>query len=455
MKTLFEKIWDRHVITSKDDKDLLYIDLHLIHEVTSPQAFEALRIKNRNFRRPDLTFATMDHNTPTRIENRKNISEIKDKLSKEQLETLEKNCKEYGIELFDMNSENNGIVHMIGPEMGLSLPGKTIVCGDSHTATHGAMGAIAFGIGTSEVEDVFATQCIWNKKPKNMGVKITGQLGENISSKDIILKLISKYSTSFGSGYAIEFYGDTIENMEMEQRLTLSNMAIEGGAKFGIIKPDNKTIEYIRNRKYTPKGKAFEKYLKSIEDLYTDDESCYDKIISLDVSNLKRQVSYGTNPSMTCDIDEYFPKIKSEEDKKSYEYMGIKENMRANEIKVDTVFIGSCTNGRIIDMKIAADVIRGNKVKDGIRCIIVPGSMEVKRYIHEKGLDKIFLDAGCELREPGCSYCLAMNDDKIDEFKHCVSTSNRNFEGRQGRLSRTHLVSPYTAALCAIEGRIV
>lgn len=451
MKTLFDKIWDEHVVMSKDEKDLLYIDLHLIHEVTSPQAFEGLRLNNRPLRRPDRTFATMDHNTPTIKEHRK---EIVDPLSREQLRSLANNCRDFGVELYDMDSDCNGIVHMVGPEMGLSLPGKTIVCGDSHTATHGAMGAIACGIGTSEVEEVFATQCLWQKRPKTMGIKVTGKLPEGVYSKDIILALIKEHSTSFGTGYALEFFGDTIEDMEVDARLTLSNMAIEGGAKFGIIKPDEKTIEYIKGRKYTPKGEEFDKYVEYIKTLYTDSEDLYDELIELDATKLKPQVSFGTNPAMTVSIDEKFPEITSEELKKAYEYVGLKPNMTVEDIPIEIVFIGSCTNGRIEDMRIAASVLKGKKVHDSIKCIVVPGSMEVKRQCIEEGLEDIFVEAGCEIRMPGCSYCLAMNEDKIPEKVHCASTSNRNFEGRQGNLSRTHLMSPYLAAKCAVEGGI-
>lgn len=450
-KTLFDKIWDQHVIVSKDDKDLLYIDLHLIHEVTSPQAFEGLRLKNRKLRRPDRTFATMDHNTPTVLEHR---DFIEDPLSAEQLKSLADNCAEFGVTLFDMESEYNGIVHMIGPELGLSLPGKTIVCGDSHTATHGALGAIAFGIGTSEVEDVFATQCMWQTKPKNMGVKITGVLPDNVFAKDIILKLIAENGVSFGTGYAIEYYGDTIENLSVEERLSLCNMSIEGGAKFGLVKPDQKTLDYIADRKYTPKGEDFEKFKESIKDLVTDDESLFDKIIKLDVTDLKPQVSYGTNPAMTVDIDQPFPEIKSVEDQTAYDYMDLKPGMKAEEIPIEFVFIGSCTNGRINDLRIAAEVMRDKKIAENISCVVVPGSMQVLQKAKEEGLLEIFEQAGCETRMPGCSYCLAMNEDRVTAGSHCASTSNRNFEGRQGERSRTHLMSPYLAAKTAIEGRI-
>lgn len=451
MKTLFDKIWDKHVIVTKDDKDLLYVDLHLIHEVTSPQAFEGLRLKNRKLRCPERTFATMDHNTPTIAEHRETIA---DPLSYEQLNSLEKNCEEFGVTLFDMNSEYNGIVHMIGPELGLSLPGKTIVCGDSHTATHGALGAIAFGIGTSEVESVFATQCIWQTKPKKMGVKVTGKLPDNTFAKDIILKLIAENGVSFGTGYAIEFYGEAIENLPIEERLSLCNMSIEAGAKFGIIKPDQKTIDYIEGRIYTPKGLDFEDYKKSIENLYTDSESLFEKIVTLNVSNLKPQVSYGTNPAMTVDIDQAFPEIESAEDRTAYQYMGLKPGMTAQDIPVEFVFIGSCTNGRINDLRIAAEVMRNKRISDQVQCVIVPGSMQVLKEAKSEGLVEIFEQAGCEMRMPGCSYCLAMNEDRIEAGTHCASTSNRNFEGRQGDRARTHLMSPYLAAKTAIEGRI-
>lgn len=451
MKTLFDKIWEKHRIVHQDSKDLLYIDLHLIHEVTSPQAFDGLRINNRKLRRPDLTFATMDHNTPTIPNHRQNI---KDPLSAEQLNSLAENCRDFDIKLFDMESDFNGIVHMIGPELGLSLPGKTIVCGDSHTATHGALGAIAFGIGTSEVESVFATQCIWQTKPKNMGVKVIGKKPENVFAKDIILKLIAENGIAFGNGYAVEYYGEAIEDLNMEERMTICNMSIEAGAKFGIIKPDSKTIDYIADKPYTPKGKDFEIYKDEIKDLYTDDESDFDKIISLDISELKPQVSYGTNPAMTLAIDELFPAIESSEDERAYQYMDLKPGMKFSDIPVKYVFIGSCTNGRINDLRIAAKIMENQKVADNINCIVVPGSMQVLKQAEKEGLVKIFEEASCEMRFPGCSYCLAMNEDRIEAGTHCASTSNRNFEGRQGENSRTHLMSPYMAAKTAINGRI-
>lgn len=452
MKTLFDKIWDKHKIVSEDDKDLLYVDLHLIHEVTSPQAFEGLRLNNRKLRRPDLTFATMDHNTPTIPEHRENVL---DPLSREQLCSLEENCREFGVKLFDMSSENNGIVHMIGPELGLSIPGKTIVCGDSHTATHGAMGAIAFGIGTSEVENVFATQCIWQTKPKNLGVKVTGKSSANVFAKDIILKLIADNGVAFGTGYAIEFFGEAIEALNVEERLSLCNMSIEAGAKFGLIKPDQKTLDYIEGRPYAPQGDDFEQYKKDIEDLFTDSEQAYDKIITLDISDLKPQISYGTNPAMTVSLDQPFPQIETTEDTRAYQYMGLEPGMTAAQIPVEFVFIGSCTNGRINDLRIVAEIMQDQVIADNITCVIVPGSMQVLKQAEAEGLVDIFKEAGCEMRYPGCSYCLAMNEDRVEPGVHCASTSNRNFEGRQGEGSRTHLMSPYMAAKTAINGRIV
>ncbi len=451
MSTIFEKIWKEHVIVSKDDKDLLYIDLHLIHEVTTPQAFEALKQKNRKVRRPDLTFATMDHNTPTIKEHREYIE---DDLGREQLEALEKNTEEFGIELYDMDSEKNAIVHMMGPERGLTQPGKTIVCGDSHTATHGAFGAIAFGIGTSEVEQVFATQSLWQKMPKQMGVKITGELPQGVYSKDIILKLIGMKGTGFGSGYAVEFFGDTVGKLSMEARLTICNMAIEGGAKFGLIAPDSTTFEYLKGKEFAPADEEFGKAVERWKKLKTDSETDYDEVIILDVSRLKPQITWGTNPSMVMDIDGQVPKSDSEEYKNAYNYTGLKPGDTAQDIPVDVVFIGSCTNGRFEDLKIAAEYLEDKKIAAGVKCIVVPGSTEVKRKCKDMGYDRVFTEAGCEFREAGCSYCLAMNEDRIEKGKHCISTSNRNFEGRQGAGSITHLTSPYTAIKAAVEGKV-
>lgn len=453
MKTLFDKVWEKHVVTgSEGEAQLLYIDLHLIHEVTSPQAFSGLRIAGRKVRRPDLTFGTMDHNTPTIMEERTNI---KDEISKAQLDALANNCKEFGVELVDMFNENNGIVHMVGPEQGLTLPGKTIVCGDSHTATHGAFGAIAFGIGTSEVEHVLATQTIWQKKPKTMGIEVTGKLQKGVYAKDIILYIIKTYGIGLGNGYAFEFFGDTIRNLSMEERMTICNMAIEAGGKSGIIAPDEITFEYIKGRRFTPKDEDLEKKIKEWKELYTDSVEAFDKYIKIDVNNLVPQVTWGTNPEMGIDITGTFPEIKDVNDEKAYEYMGLKPNQSPYDIPLKHVFIGSCTNGRLSDLEIVAKIVEGKKVAENIKAVVVPGSQIVKRMAEEKGIAKILIDAGFEWREAGCSTCLGMNPDLIPSGEHCASTSNRNFEGRQGKGARTHLVSPAMAAAAAINGKFV
>lgn len=453
MKTLFDKVWEKHVITGEEGKaQLLYIDLHLLHEVTSPQAFSGLRMKNRKVRRSELAFATMDHNTPTIKEERENI---KDEISKAQLEALRKNCKEFDIELADMNDKRNGIVHIVGPEQGLTQPGKTIVCGDSHTATHGAFGAIAFGIGTSEVEHVLATQTIWQKKPKNMGVKITGKLPKGVYAKDVILYFIKKYGVSVGTGYAFEFFGDTVENMDMEERLTICNMAIEAGGKCGIIAPDNKTFEYLKTKPFAPKGTEWGRKIKEWKELYTDSIEAFDRVIELDISNLAPQVTWGTTPEMGVDICVNLPDIRDENDRKAYEYMGLKPGISPENIPIQHVFIGSCTNGRLSDLMAAASYIRGRKVAKDVTAVVVPGSQIVKSEAEQLGIDKIFKEAGFQWREAGCSSCLGMNPDLIPSGEHCASTSNRNFEGRQGKGARTHLVSPAMAALAAIHGHFV
>ncbi|WP_336161529.1 3-isopropylmalate dehydratase large subunit [Fusobacterium polymorphum] len=453
MKTLFDKVWEKHVITGNEgEAQLLYIDLHLIHEVTSPQAFSGLRIAERKVRRPDLTFGTMDHNTPTIMEDRYNIV---DETSKAQLDALKKNCEEFGIELADMFNERNGIVHMVGPELGLTLPGKTVVCGDSHTATHGAFGAIAFGIGTSEVEHVLATQTLWQKKPKTMGIEISGKLQKGVYAKDIILHLIKTYGIALGNGYAFEFFGDTIKNLSMEERMTICNMAIEAGGKSGIIAPDEITFEYIKNREFSPKGKDLEKKINEWKELYTDDVSAFDKYIKLDVSNLVPQVTWGTNPEMGINITDNFPEIKDLNYEKAYKYMDLNPGDSPKNIDLKHVFIGSCTNGRLSDLEVVAKIVKGKKVHPNIKAVIVPGSQMVKKQAEEKGFAKIFLDAGFEWREAGCSTCLGMNPDLIPSGEHCASTSNRNFEGRQGKGARTHLVSPAMAAAAAIYGHFI
>ncbi|MDO5695644.1 MAG: 3-isopropylmalate dehydratase large subunit [Eubacteriales bacterium] len=449
-KTLYDKVWDEHVIAREGDMSLLYVDMHYIHEVTSPQAFEGLALANRRVRRPDKTFATMDHNTPTVREERLSI---RDKLAKEQLDTLAKNCQWQGIRLADMWSEYNGIIHINGPELGFTQPGRVIVCGDSHTATHGAFGAIAHGIGTSEVEHVFATQTIWQKKLKNMGVKITGTLQPGVYAKDVILAFLKEYGVSVGAGYAIEFYGETVRNMSMEERMTLCNMAIEGGAKVGMIAPDEKTYAYLDGRPFAPENMA--EKIAAWSALRTDDESAYEKVLTLNVDDLKPQVTWGTHPGMGVDVDEAFPAPKDFNDEKAYAYMDLKPGQRPADIPITEVFIGSCTNGRISDLQAAAKYVRGKRVAEGIRAVIVPGSMQVKLEAERTGLADVFKQAGFEWREPGCSSCLGMNPDLIPEYAHCVSTSNRNFEGRQGTNARTHLVSPAMAAAAAVAGRIV
>ena len=453
MKTLFDKVWEKHVITGNEgEAQLLYIDLHLIHEVTSPQAFSGLRIAGRRVRRPDLTFGTMDHNTPTIMADRYNIA---DETSKAQLDALKRNCEEFGVELADMFNERNGIVHMVGPELGLTLPGKTVVCGDSHTATHGAFGAIAFGIGTSEVEHVLATQTLWQKKPKTMGIEITGKLQKGVYAKDIILHLIKTYGIGLGNGYAFEFFGDTIKSLSMEERMTICNMAIEAGGKSGIIAPDEITFEYIKGREFSPKDEELEKKIKEWKELYTDDVSAFDEYIKLDVSTLVPQVTWGTNPEMGINITDNFPEIKDLNYEKAYKYMDLNPGDSPKNIDLKHVFIGSCTNGRLSDLEVVAKIVKGKKVHPNIKAVIVPGSQIVKKQAEEKGFAKIFLDAGFEWREAGCSTCLGMNPDLIPSGEHCASTSNRNFEGRQGKGARTHLVSPAMAAAAAIYGHFI
>ena len=453
MKTLFDKVWEKHVITGNEgEAQLLYIDLHLIHEVTSPQAFSGLRIAGRRVRRPDLTFGTMDHNTPTIMADRYNIA---DETSKAQLDALKRNCEEFGVELADMFNERNGIVHMVGPELGLTLPGKTVVCGDSHTATHGAFGAIAFGIGTSEVEHVLATQTLWQKKPKTMGIEITGKLQKGVYAKDIILHLIKTYGIGLGNGYAFEFFGDTIKSLSMEERMTICNMAIEAGGKSGIIAPDEITFEYIKGREFSPKNEELEKKIKEWKELYTDDILAFDEYIKLDVSTLVPQVTWGTNPEMGMNITDTFPEVKDLNYEKAYKYMDLKPGDSPKNISLKHVFIGSCTNGRLSDLEVVAKIVKGKKVHSNIKAVIVPGSQMVKKQAEEKGFAKIFLDAGFEWREAGCSTCLGMNPDLIPSGEHCASTSNRNFEGRQGKGARTHLVSPAMAAAAAIHGHFI
>ncbi|MEN1935512.1 3-isopropylmalate dehydratase large subunit [Paenibacillus sp. 102] len=448
-KRLLDKLWERHVVaTNENGLDLLYIDLHLVHEVTSPQAFEGLRLANRNVRRPDLTFATMDHNIPT-----KDVWNITDRIAKQQLDTLRENCKQFDIPLADIDDENQGIVHVIGPELGLTQPGKTIVCGDSHTATHGAFGALAFGIGTSEVEHVLATQTLWQRKPKAMGIELKGKLPKGVYAKDIILHLLATYGVAFGTGYVMEFYGEAIANLEMEERMTLCNMAIEGGAKAGIIAPDEKTFAYVKEREYAPE--KFDSAVANWRGLYTEPDAIYDTCILVDVAKLAPYVTWGTNPSMGMRIDEQLPETRDKNDERAFAYMGLQPGKSAFEIPVQHVFIGSCTNSRLSDLEIAAAVVKGKKVKEGVQALVVPGSKRVRKAAMEKGLHRIFEEAGFEWREPGCSMCLGMNPDQVPEGEHCASTSNRNFEGRQGKGARTHLVSPAMAAAAALYGHFV
>lgn len=457
-KTIIEKVWEQHVVHEEKGKpDLLYIDLHLLHEVTSPQAFEGLRLANRKVRRPDLCFATMDHNIPT-----KNLPFIKDPIAKKQVTTLEDNCKEFGVQLADMDHPDQGIVHIIGPELGLTQPGKTIVCGDSHTSTHGAFGAIAFGIGTSEVEHVLSTQTLWQARPKTMEVRINGALGFGVTAKDIILAFIAKFGIDMGNGHIIEYTGEAIRNLSMEERMTICNMSIEAGAKAGLISPDETTITYLKDRKYAPTGVAFEEAAKEWLALATDEDATYDTVVELDADEIEPFVTWGTNPSMGTGISnrvpsssDYDSELEKESFTKAIDYMGLEENTPLTSIDIQHVFIGSCTNARLSDLREAAKVVEGNKVHDNVTAIVVPGSRTVKKQAEEEGLDQVFLEAGFEWRDSGCSMCLAMNDDVVPAGERCASTSNRNFEGRQGAGARTHLVSPPMAAAAAINGRFV
>ncbi|HET8719988.1 MAG TPA: 3-isopropylmalate dehydratase large subunit [Candidatus Nitrosotenuis sp.] len=460
-KTLFEKVWDQHKVAEISGRTLIYIDRHLVHEVTSPQAFDGLRMNGRKVRRPDLTFATMDHNVPTT--NRS--LPIVDQISAIQINALEKNCKEFGIELFDLNSPNQGIVHVIGPELGITLPGTTIVCGDSHTSTHGAFGAFALGIGTSDVEHVLATQCLVLDKPKTFEIMVTGKRKNNhaITAKDIILSIIKKIGTAGGTGTVIEYRGEAISDLSMDERMTVCNMSIEGGARAGLVAPDEKTFDYLRGKKYLPKNydDLVDEWRKNLK---TDSGAKFDKSFTLDASDIAPQVSWGTNPAMTADVTESVPDpqefAKGDQSQetaalKALEYMDLKPGIPITDIKIDRVFIGSCTNARIQDLIEASSVIKGRKVSPNVRAMVVPGSQQVKQKAEDLGLDKIFKDANFEWRESGCSMCLGMNPDILARGERCASTSNRNFEGRQGSGGRTHLVSPIMAAAAAIAGHFV
>ena len=461
-QTLFEKIWDSHVVVESDNSpSIIYIDRHLVHEVTSPQAFEELRLNKRRVRRPDLTIATMDHNVPT--SNRS--LPIIDQISEIQIKTLEKNCQDFGIQLFDIQSPYQGIVHVIGPQLGITLPGTTIVCGDSHTSTHGAFGALAFGIGTSEVEHVLATQTIRMEKPKPFEIKVVGKRKNPhaITAKDIILSIIRYIGINGGTGTVIEYRGEAISDLSMEQRMTICNMSIEAGARAGLVAPDKKTFDYLRGRKFTPKN--YDDLVSHWQEtLYTDSNASFAKSFTIDVSNIAPQVSWGTNPAMVCDVTDSVPfpeeYAKGNEDQrkaaeKALQYMSLKAGTKMTDIEIDRVFIGSCTNSRIEDLIEASKVIKGKNVSSKVRAMVVPGSQMVKKQAEEMGLDKIFKDANFEWRESGCSMCLGMNPDILAPGERCASTSNRNFEGRQGTGGRTHLVSPIMAAAAAINGHFV
>ena len=461
-KTLFEKIWDAHIVVGKEiGPSLIYIDRHLVHEVTSPQAFDGLRMNNRKVRRPDLTIATMDHNVPTTDRG----LPILDQTSSIQIQTLEKNCQDFGIQLFDINSPNQGIVHVIGPQLGITLPGSTIVCGDSHTSTHGAFGALAFGIGTSEVEHVLASQTLWLEKPKPFEIRVEGKRKNPhaVTAKDIVLSIIKNIGTGGGTGTVIEYRGEGIEDLSMEQRMTICNMSIEAGARAGLVAPDEKTYDYLRGRQYTPKNyESLVDYWR--ENLKSDNDAKFDKKFILHIDDIAPQVSWGTNPGMTCDVTETVPtpeefsKGDSNQKKgaeKALDYMDLEAGTPIEEIKIDRVFIGSCTNARLEDLIEASKVIKGQKISSDVRAMVVPGSQMVKKQAEEMGLDKIFTDANFEWREAGCSMCLGMNPDILSPGERCASTSNRNFEGRQGTGGRTHLVSPVMAAAAAINGHFV
>ena len=457
-KTLYDKIWDDHLVHQQPDgTSLLYVDRHLVHEVTSPQAFEGLRKQNRKVRRPELTLAVPDHNVPTTDRSKG----ILDNESKIQVDTLRKNCEDFGVQLFDVNDKRQGIVHIIGPEQGFTQPGTVIVCGDSHTATHGAFGSLAFGIGTSEVEHVLATQTLIQKKSKNYRINVNGKLPAGVTSKDVILKIIGTIGTAGGTGYVIEFAGEVIRSLSVEQRMTICNMTIEGGARAGLIAPDEKTFEYFKNRPMSPKGDDWNKALAHWKTLYSDKDCIFDKEINIEGKDIEPLVTWGTSPQDVSPITGLVPDPEKENDEerktamyRSLEYMGLKPNMKISDIKVDTIFIGSCTNGRIEDLRLAAKLLEGKKIAKDVTAMVVPGSGLVKRQAEDEGLDKIFTDAGFQWREPGCSMCLAMNDDKLASKERCASTSNRNFEGRQGRGGRTHLVSPGMAVAAAIRGRL-
>ena len=457
-KTIYDKIWQDHLVSDNDDgTSILYIDRHLVHEVTSPQAFEGLKIANRKVRRPEFTLATADHNIPT-MDRDKGIDDPESKL---QVETLEANCDEHGITFLSMADQRQGIVHIIGPEQGFTQPGMTIVCGDSHTSTHGAFGALAWGIGTSEVEHVLATQTLIQTKAKNMNIQINGKLPVGVTAKDVVLKIIQTIGTAGGTGYVIEYSGEVIRSLSMEGRMTVCNMSIEAGARAGLISPDRTTVEYLKNRPFSPSDDKFDTAADYWLSLASDDGAQYDKVIKIDADEIVPQVTWGTSPEDVVSINGNVPdpaKISDSEKQKSMsralEYMGLEPNTNMTDIKIDKVFIGSCTNGRIEDLRAVSKIADGRKVAEHVNAIIVPGSGLVKKQAEKEGLDKIFIQSGFEWRDPGCSMCLAMNADKLKPKERCASTSNRNFEGRQGRGGRTHLMSPAMAAAAAIKGKL-
>ena len=459
-KTLYDKLWDSHVVREDEDGTaLLYIDRQLVHEVTSPQAFEGLRLANRKPWRPTANVATADHNVPTTGLDKG----ITDPVARLQVETLDKNCQEFGIQEFGMGDIRQGIVHVMGPEQGATLPGMTVVCGDSHTSTHGAFGALAHGIGTSEVEHVLATQCLIQKKSKNMKVEVTGKLGAGVTAKDVVLAIIGEIGTAGGTGYAIEFAGEAIESLSVEGRMTVCNMAIEAGARSGMIAVDDKTIEYFKGRPFSPSGELWDKAVQAWQDLHSDEGAFFDRVVTIDGTKILPQVTWGTSPEMVVPVNQSVPDPENETDpvkqegmKAALAYMGLEANTPINEISIDKAFIGSCTNSRIEDLREAAAIAKGRKVASNVKlAMVVPGSGLVKAQAEKEGLDKIFIEAGFEWRAPGCSMCLAMNADRLEEGERCASTSNRNFEGRQGKGGRTHLVSPAMAAAAAVTGHFV
>ncbi|WP_264309690.1 3-isopropylmalate dehydratase large subunit [Pseudomonas putida] len=463
-KTLYDKLWEAHEVKRRDDgSSLIYIDRHIIHEVTSPQAFEGLRLAQRKPWRIDTNIATPDHNVPTTPERKGGIEAIVDQVSRLQVQTLDENCDEYGIVEFKMNDERQGIVHVISPEQGATLPGMTVVCGDSHTSTHGAFGALAHGIGTSEVEHVLATQCLVAKKMKNMLVRVEGELPAGVTAKDIVLAVIGKIGTAGGNGHAMEFAGSAIRGLSMEGRMTICNMSIEAGARVGLVATDATTVAYVEGRPYAPKGEQWEQAVESWKDLVSDADAVFDTVVELDAAQIKPQVSWGTSPEMVLAVDQRVPDPAAEVDlvkrgsiERALKYMGLTANQAITDIQLDRVFIGSCTNSRIEDLRAAAEIAKGRKVAATVKqAIVVPGSGLVKAQAEREGLDKIFLEAGFEWREPGCSMCLAMNPDRLESGEHCASTSNRNFEGRQGAGGRTHLVSPAMAAAAAVTGHFI